>query len=422
MRKVISVFLIGLFGLMILPKSVLAKQYDNLITLPVDEAQEQEIQAMDTSFVLEETDGEVLGTVQNAIVEDVDMGPHFYFGEDITVDEDLVGDVYVAGGTVVVNGMIDGDLMVAGGTVTLNGDVSQDVRAAGGTLMVNGMIGENLSIAGGTILFSSESKVGNSIVAAGGEVSLDGEVLGRVFLGGGAAKLAGSYGSDVNAQADTIQVAPGVVIAGSLIAEAGIKVDVSEEAEVMGEKMVSITPVEGRKDLSDEKMKSVGGVLVKATLVEFFMKLAMAVVSGGLVIYFMPKLVEQVSKTVLDAPLANAGWGLVYLFITPIVILLAMISIVALPIAGIITLVYLLSFIVAKWAVAYAVGIKLAKNLKVKALENKYLGFAVGMLVINAVGFVPVLGWLVKTIVFFIGMGAIFSLIKLNVLSKSARK
>lgn len=426
MRKVILFFLITLFGLMILPKSVLAKQYDNLITLPIDEAQAQEFEEMESdrfAFLNDELEEEVLGTASDLMVdEDVDLGPHFFFGEETTLDEDLVGDVYVAGGNVVINGTIDGDLLVAGGTVTLNGEVTHDVRAVGGSIFVNGIIGDNLTIFGGSVLFDSKSTVGNSIVAGGGEVSIDGEVMGRVFLGGGAAKLAGTYGSDVNAQADTIKIAPGVVIAGSLIADAAMEVDISDEAEVMGEKMVTVTPKEERRGSSKEKMDSVGGVLVKATLVEFFMKLAMAVVSGGLVIYFMPKLVNQVSQRVLEAPMANAGWGLVYLFMTPIIILLLMISIVALPVAGIVTLVYLLTFIVAKWVVAYAVGVKLAKNLKVKALENKYLGFAVGMLVLNAVGFVPILGWLVKAVAFFVGMGAIFHMIKVNILSKKSRK
>jgi hypothetical protein len=421
MKKFISFLFVGLLGLIILPKTIFAMQYDNLIELPVDDAQQQELEALEVSeLIWQDTQGEILGVAVNTVMdEDIDYGPHFYFGEELTVEDDLVGDVYVAGGNVRVNGVIDGDLMVAGGTVTLNGEVTQDVRVAGGEIYVNGIIGDNLTIAGGSIQFSPEAMVGNSIVAGGGNVNLDGETVGRVLLGGGAAQIAGKYGSDVNAQADTISILPGVVIDGSLIADAGLKADVSDEAEIMGEQLVTITPVEERERVVKEaKMKSVGGLLVKATLIEFFMKLAMGIVSGSILIYFLPKFVEQVSKGVLEVPVANAGWGLVYLFITPIVILLSMISIVALPVAGIITLVYILSIIIAQWTVAYALGIKLAKNLKVKAFENKYLGFAVGLLVLNAVGFVPILGWLVKMIAFFIGMGAIFSIIRTNILTK----
>lgn len=417
MRKILSFFLIGLFGLMILPKTISAKQYDNLIDLPLDDAQQQEL------LQLEETPGEVLGTT---IVEDVamdqDRGPHFYFGENVTLNDNLLGDVYVAGGNVEVNGDIDGDLLIAGGTVVLNGDVTQDIRAGGGTILVNGVVGQNLTLGGGSVVFGSGAMVGNSIVAGAGEISLNGEVLGRVLLGGGAAKLAGNYGSDVRAQVDTINVAPGVVIAGSLMAEAQTDAQVSTEADIQGENLVSVTPAKEKDRLSEDKMEAVGGVLVKATLVEFMMKLMMGIVSGGLLIYFLPKLVVQLSNSVITSPMSNLGWGFVYLFLTPIVILLTIVSIVALPIAGAITLFYIFTFIVAKWVSAYAIGVKLAVNLKLKALENKYLGFAVGLFILSAVGFIPVLGWLVESFAFFIGLGAIFTMLKSTVLSKKSRK
>jgi len=120
--------------------------------------------------------------------------------------------------------------------------------------------------------------------------------------------------------------------------------------------------------------------------------------------------------------MANVGWGFAYLFLTPIVILLAMVSIVALPIAGVIGLFYIFTIIVAKWVSAYAIGVKLAENMKIKALENKYLGFAVGMLILSAIGFVPILGWLIKSVAFFIGIGAIFSIVKVNILTRKKTK
>lgn len=415
MRKILASFFIGLFGLVILPNTVLASQYDNLIELPVDQAQEE---------LFEEDQGEVLGAMEmvDEISDlDVDAGPHFYFGEDVTVDEDLVGDVYVAGGNVEVNGMIDGDLLVAGGNVMINGEVTQDVRAAGGSVYINGLIGQNLSVAGGSILFDSQAMVGNSIVAGGGQISLDGEVLGRVMLGGGAARIAGNYGSDVNAQAETIEVAPGVVIAGSLMADAYTDVQVAEDVEVMGERVVTVTPEEEKKRVDSGKMESVGGVLVKASLGEFIVKLLMGVVSGSILLYFIPKFAGRLSKQAIESTMANIGWGLVYIIIAPIVILLALVSIVGIPLAGLMTLFYILTFATAKWVSAYAVGQKLAENLKIKALENKYLTFAVGLLVLNAVGYVPIIGWLVKMIAVLVGMGAIFTIFKTDVLSRKKK-
>lgn len=302
--------------------------------------------------------------------------------------------------------------MVLGGTVILNGDVSQDVRAAAGTIQINGLIGQNLTVGAGQVFFGEQARVGNSVVAGGGDVSLNGQTMGKVLLGGGAAKLAGQYGSDVHAQADTFKVMPGVVVNGSLIADAYTSAEVADDAQVMQETMVKVIPPEEHKQIQSGRMQPVGGVLVKMALFDFLLKMLIGLVSGSLLIYFFPKLVKAVKSQVLAAPLGNFGWGLVYLFMTPVVICLALISIVAMPVAGLISLVFLGTMMVAKTLVAMALGDKLAANLKLKAFKNPYLSFAFGLLVLQLISFMPILGWIIGFAAFVMGLGAIFTLMK----------
>jgi hypothetical protein len=171
---------------------------------------------------------------------------------------------------------------------------------------------------------------------------------------------------------------------------------------------VKVTPEEA-KPARSEKMESVGGLLVKATLIEILFGLAMSFFSGSLLIYLLPKLVENAKKPVFVSPMSLFGYGFAYIFLTPILIMLVMASIIGLPIAGIMLLIYLLSMIVAGWIVAAAVGERLAHKMKSKALSGKYLSFGLGLVVLKLVGFVPV---------FVIGMGVIFSLISNNVFRK----
>lgn len=408
MRKIVSVFVLTLLGLSLATSSIHAEQYDNLVQLPLDQNQAD---VMDDANV-----GDILGTQTTALVDEdvtLDNGPHFFYGEDQVVDENLVGDVYVFAGKAVINGDVDGDLMIFGGTVTLNGNVTQDVRAGAGTIYVNGNVGQNLTVGAGQVYFGEKAVIGNSVVAAGGEVSLDGETMGKVLLGGGAARLAGKYGSDVHAQADTFKVMPGVVVAGSLIADAYTSAEVAPDAQVMKESMVKVVPPEEQhRPSKEEKMKSVGGVLVNAAMVEFLIKLMIGFVSGSVLIYFLPKFVKAATHQTLIAPAANFGWGLIYLFMTPIVILLTLVSVVAMPISGLIVLVYLGSMMVASTLVAIALGDKLVHGANVKMFKNPYLSFGVGLLVLRLVCFLPLLGWMVGFVSFTIGMGALFILMK----------
>ncbi|MCL4208515.1 hypothetical protein KJZ63_02690 [Patescibacteria group bacterium] len=414
MRKIASVFVLIFLGFALSTSGIRAEQYDNLVQLPLDQNQAEVID--------DQVGGEVLGTqTTKAMVSDksvldvttVDAGPHFFYGEEQVIDENLVGDVYVFAGKVEINGNIDGDLMVLGGTVVLNGDVTQDVRAGAGTIYVNGQIGQNLTVGAGQIYFGEKALIGNSVVAAGGDVNLDGQTTGKVLLGGGAARLAGKYGSDVHAQADTFKVMPGVVVAGSLIADAYTSADVAPDAQVMKENMVKVVPPEQKnRPQREEKMRSVGGVLVKAVMMEFLFKLLIGFVSGSILIYFLPKLVKAAKNQVLLAPMANFGWGLVYLFMTPIVILLTLVSVVAMPIAGLLVLIYLGSMMVAHTVVAVALGDKLVHGANVKMFKNPYLSFGVGLLVLRLVCFLPLLGWMVGFVSFTIGMGTLFILMK----------
>lgn len=408
MRKTSLGLALVVAGLILSPSAVRAEQYDNLISLPIDENQ---------AAVFDQTalgEGEVLGEKTAALPVVENRGPHFFYGEEQILNEDLVGDVYVLAGRVEINSNIDGDLLVVGGKVVLNGDVSQDVRAAAGTIYVNGVIGQNLTVAGGQIIFADTVKVGNSIVAGGGEVSLDGQTQGKVLLGGGAARLAGVFGSDVQARADTFRVMPGVVINGSLIADAYTSADVPDDVQVAERKLVKIVPPEERQPRTARanKMEPLGGVLVKTELLQLVIKLVIGLISGCLLIYFLPKLVNAVKTQVLASPQGNFGWGLVYLFMTPIVILVALISVVAIPIAGLIFLAYLGSMIVAKTMVAIALGEKLAERFKSQNLKNPYLVFALGFVVLKVVGVIPIIGWLVSFGAFVMGMGALFTLAK----------
>jgi hypothetical protein len=413
MKKLSLALLIGLFGLILMPKTIVqAEQFDNLVQLPIDSAQEAEIDLILEGEVDETPEAGVVLGVQKEMVSE-NKGPHFRFGETIVINEDLTGDVYTAGGTVRVEGKIDGDLLIAGGTVILNGEVTGDVRAGAGNIILNGIIGQNLTVGGGSVVFSSGAEVGNSIVAGAGTIDIAGSVMGNVWLGSGAAKLEGDFGGDVNVQADALEIAPGVMIGGSLMTETAQEVMV-DATQIGGEKKLTLIPerqVKERKDRS-RKMDSVGGVLVKAAAVGFLFQFIMTLVSGSIVLYLVSKLASKLGDQVLENPLANLGWGFAYLILAPIAILLTISTVVALPIGFLMFGLYVLSLCLSKWVVAIAVGKKIKTQFKIKALSNQYLSFGTGLLVLSIAYAVPLAGGFIQLIALLLGMGVIFGLIK----------
>ena len=78
---------------------------------------------------------------------------------------------------------ISDDIYAAGGTISIAGNVNGSVIAAGGTITVSGTVSRDVIIAGGTI--NVTGRVGGSIRAAGGTLTLNGPVQQDVVIAGG---------------------------------------------------------------------------------------------------------------------------------------------------------------------------------------------------------------------------------------------
>jgi hypothetical protein len=85
--------------------------------------------------------------------------------------------------TVATGQTVNDDLYAAGGTLTIDGNVNGSVILAGGTVTVSGTVSRDVMIAGGTITVTG--KVGGSIRTAGGNVTINGPVEQDLVAAGG---------------------------------------------------------------------------------------------------------------------------------------------------------------------------------------------------------------------------------------------
>jgi len=331
-------------------------------------------------------------------------GPHFLSGESVTITEDLMGDVYVGGGTVMVEGKIDGDLLVGGGTVTLNGEVTEDVRVGGGNIVLNGIVGQDVAAGGGSITFGPDSEVNGSVITGGGMVVFNGKVAGDVWTGAGAVQLAGDFNQDITLETGELQVLPNAMINGNLTANYEEKADISDQAQIAGEQKVEKMYRVEKTELAQEKMAAFGK---SANRFKEGMVLMLGLVSGLVMMYLFPKVADAVTDKMLKKPLSSLGWGFVKLIVAPIVMVILMITVVGMPLAFLMLMGYVAGMVMACWVAGKAVGEKVYQESKVSFLKNRYLQFIVGLVLINLLGLLPLVGWLVKLVAFLMGFGAL---------------
>ena len=331
-------------------------------------------------------------------------GPHFRFGETVVITDDLVGDVYVGAGTVIVENKIEGDLLVGGGTVTLNGEVTEDVRVGGGTLILNGVVGQDVTAGGGSVTFGPASEVGGSVVTGAGMAVFNGEVAGDVWSGAGAAQLAGDFGQDVTLETGELQVLSNAVIGGDLTANYEERATVSDEAQIMGEQSVEKLY---RTEKAERARDRAAGVGRSMNQVRSTMSLLLGLVSGLVLMYLFPKVTDAVTDKALKKPFTSLGWGFVKLLVLPITMVILMVTVLGIPLAFMILLGFAAGMIMATWVAGKALGEKVYQESKLSFLKNRYLQFVVGLSLIQLLGLLPLVGWLIKLIAFLIGFGAL---------------
>ena len=110
----------------------------------------------------------------------------------------------------------------------------------------------------------------------------------------------------------------------------------------------------------------------------------------------------------------SIGWGLVYLILTPIIAVLLAITIIGLPLAVILILIFLIALYLSKVLAAFTLGLFLANQM---SADKKYKGqliwpFVFGLLALVVLGSIPLLGWLFKIILILWAFGALVAVKK----------
>ncbi len=141
----------------------------------------------------------------------------------------------------------------------------------------------------------------------------------------------------------------------------------------------------------------------------FLLSIASALLIWFLVRIWRPELWAGLSTSIAEQPLKTIGIGVMAFLVTPLLIILLMITIIGLPLGIILGLVYGITLYLSKIIVAVFVGSLLTKRFgwteRHKGVWPVLLGLAVVILLMK----IPILGTVVWLLVVFTGLGALIS-------------
>ncbi len=327
-------------------------------------------------------------------------------GNVISIDGEIQSDLYTAGNVITVESNVENNFSGVGGTIIIKGDVGNNVHIAGGTVIVQGEIMEDLFVVGGNVLIGKSAKVEGDLVVAGGMVDIEGPIKGSVFIGGGDVNINNKIGGQVKITADILKIGEFAEI------EKNIKYTSSKKAEIHRDAKISGTINFNQKAIKTIDKSSVvsGFFAILATFL--LLKIATGIVVGLALVYFFKNIIKSIVKKGLNNVGANVGMGIAVLFLTPVVGVILIISIVGVYLAGLISILYVLLIMLSSAIANIVFGSLLLKVLKKK--EEYSVGWQeviFGVIVLKIVWFIPFVGWLLYAVFMLISMGAISSLI-----------
>jgi len=341
-------------------------------------------------------------------------GNLYAVGNTISIDGLVTGDLICAGQTLNVNGQIDGDIICAGQTININGPVGGSVRTAGNSININSSVARNVQAFGASINLDTEGSVGWDMLVAGATAEIKGNVGGDLHGGGADFIIASEIGGDVKLKLDdrvkggqkgvawqddkrALKITDSAAIGGDLIYTAGTEANIAEGATINGE----ITR-------NEPKIKKVQAWPSVSWLWGKLFSIFSALVISLVLISLWSKSIIKLTDRMLERAGPAIGWGAVVLFLTPIIFIILLFTVIGIPLAFILIGVWVLALVLSKILAGIAIGRAVLDKVWHKKKDSLIWAMIIGVIVVYILCGVPFIGWLLGLLAVLWGLGGIW--------------
>ena len=328
-------------------------------------------------------------------------------GNIVSVDSNIQKVLYVAGNVVTVNGAVGEGIYSGAGTFMVNGNVGGSVHAGGSTVIVNGRIADDLFAAGNAVSVSKSAFVGGDLFIGGTTVDVQGPVLGDVHIGAKNVNIDNEIHGNVKIySSDKITLGANAKIDGNLEYDSKNPMVITAGATVIGQTIVNSKKAAEAPKVDKNMLMAIIFAIISVSIL---VKVVGLILVGLVLIYMCKNFTEKVAEESLNNFWKNLGTGFIAMIVVPIVMVLLFVSIVGIWLGIFVGLLYVLSIL---FAVAMS-GIIFGKWLfgVIKKDKNHHIDWKVvvcGIILLQILKFIPIIGWLLCAIFMLISLGATY--------------
>lgn len=326
----------------------------------------------------------------------------FIVSGSVVLDGVVNGDLYAVGGSVTINGVVNGKVYAVGGTVIVNGEVAESIIVAGGLLSIGGDVGGSLTLVSRDLNITNSAAVEKGVLMYGGDVRIAGVINGDIKGAANDVTITGRVEGDINIDVDAITFMSTAQIKGNVDYTSENDADIRTGAQIDGESVRKEPEVVVAEVSRISKLFSFMGGPVAHFL--------SALVLGIVLIAAFHRRVAEITASIRHKPGASFGWGVVLLFTVPVAAVALGLTIVGLPLALILTVMYLIIAYCSQVIVGLVLGQILLKKPVYGEHRPAMIGaLALGLAIIVALRSIPLLQlniaiWIITTM---LGLSAI---------------
>ena len=243
-----------------------------------------------------------------------------------------------------------------------------------------------VAITGGATVAEGETVDG--VVVVDGPVRIEGTVDGDVFVGSGDTEISGKVTGDVNVFLEPAVIGSSARIGGDL-RYGDEKPEIASGAEVDGE-------------ISEENWSDLRPVGFFGWAAFWFAVTLSSLALGLLLLLIAPRAADAAYRQAREGPWQSAAMGLAIFILLPILAVLALVTLVGLPLG-----IGLLLALLPLGAIAYVTTLWVVGRALVKPPRGRVVAFLAGWAIFRAIALIPVLGILASLAATIFGLGVL---------------
>ena len=334
-------------------------------------------------------------------------------GNTITVDGTVKGDVICGAQTVTINGTVEGDVICGAQTINISGPVNGSVRAAGNSIIIDAPVAHGVQAFGANITLTQNAAVGWGMLMVGETGEIRGKI-GRDLYGAAASvTIAGEVGRDVKLRLDDrigsekrgigsnnaqqpLTVADSAKIGGNLYYTAGQAGNISSGAQIGGE--VGFSQPKKKPAAEHAWARAWSGLY----------SVFAALVIGLVLVSLWREPVRMLTDRMLSRIAPTIGWGAVVMLITPFILIMLLITVIGIPLALIVGVLWLIAIYLSKILVGILVGRSILDRLAKGRKDSLIWAMIIGIIIVWLAASLPIIGWLIALVAIWWGLGGIW--------------